>query len=81
MCLAVDADKHLIKMPAPVRIGSMMNAVFPDLDCKHRTKAVSPIPHRFVTDVDAPFVERVLDLAQGQRESNLQYHGQPDALG
>ena len=35
-----------------------MNVVCPDLGCKHRAKAVPPIPHRLVTDADAPFVEQ-----------------------
>ena len=63
MYLAVNPDKHLIKMTALVRIGSLMNAVFPDLGCKQGTKAVPPVPHRLVADVDALFEQNVFDLA------------------
>ena len=40
-----------------------MNAVFPDLGCKQGTKAVPPVPHRLVADVDALFEQNVFDLA------------------
>ena len=71
MYLAVDPDKHLIKMPAPVRIGSMMNAACPELGCKQRTKAVPPVPHRLITNVDATFEQNVFDLAQRKRIYNI----------
>ena len=38
-----------------------MNAVFPDLDCKQGTKAVPPVPHRLLTDINAPFVEYIFE--------------------
>ena len=81
MRLAVDPDKHLIKMPAPLRIESMMNTAFPDLGSKQWAKAVPPVPHRFVRDIDASFVEQVLDLSQGEWKSNIQHHREADDLG
>ena len=44
-----------------------MNAVCPDLDCKQGTKAIPPVPHRLVANVDAAFEQNVFDLAQRQR--------------
>ncbi len=58
-----------------------MNAAFPDLRRKQRAKAIPPVPHRFVRDVDAPFVEQVFDLSQGQWKSNTQHHREADYLG
>ena len=43
----------------------MTNPAFPDLRRKQRAKAVTPVTHRFVGDVDAPFVEQVLNLPKG----------------
>ena len=58
-----------------------MNAVFPDLGGKQRTKTVPPIPYCLMTHVDAPFVKQVFDLPQGERKSNLQHHRKTDGLG
>ena len=41
-----------------------MNAAFPDLGCKQGAKAVPPVPHRLITNVDATFEQNVFDLAQ-----------------
>ena len=81
MCLTVDPDKHLIKVPAPVRTGSMTNPAFPDLRRKQRAKAVPPVPYGFVTDINAPFLEQILDLPEGERKSNTQHHREADDLG
>ena len=40
-----------------------MNAAFPDLCGKQRAKAVAPVAHRLVTDINAPFVEYIFDLS------------------
>ena len=40
-----------------------MNAVFPDLGCKQWTKAVPPVPHRLIADVDTAFEQNVFELA------------------
>ena len=58
-----------------------MNASFPDRRRKQRAKAIPPVPHRFVRDVDASFVEQVFDLSQGQWKSNIQHHREADYLG
>ncbi len=81
MCLAVNADEHLIKMPAPVRIGSVTNTAFPDLGGKQRTKAVLPVPHRLMVDVDASFEQNVFDLTQRQLMADVRHHREADYLG
>ena len=62
MGLPVDPDTHLIKMPAPQRIESMMNTAFPDLRGKQWTKAVPPVPHGLMADVDAALTQKIFDL-------------------
>ena len=56
----------------------MTNVAFPDLGGKQRTKAVPPVPHRFVGDVDTPFVEKIFDLPQGEWKPNIQHHSAAD---
>ncbi len=58
-----------------------MNAAFPKLSCKQGTKAIPPVPHRLVADVDATLEQNVFDLAQRQRIADIHHHGQPDDLG
>ena len=76
-----DTDKHLIKMPAPVRMQLMANPPFPTLGSKHRAEPVPPETHRLLANVHAPIVELVLDLPQGEWKFNVHHHGQPDDLG
>ena len=64
MGLPVDPDTHLIKMPAPQRIESMMNTAFPDLRGKQWTKAIPPVPHGLMADVDAALTQKIFDLSQ-----------------
>ena len=78
MCLAVDADKHLIKMPAPVRIGALMNPALPDLRSKQRTKAVPSGPHRLMADIDTALGQEILDLSQRQRVTDIHHDREAD---
>lgn len=48
---------------------------------KHRAKSSRPAPHGFVADVDAAFVQQILDVAQRRRESDVHHHRQTDDLG
>ena len=79
MSLAVDADQHLIKVPAPVRPVAPVYPPFPDLASKHRTEPVPPIAHRLVADVDT--THDVFDLAQRQRIADVHHHRETDDLG
>ena len=81
MSLAVDADKHLIKMPAPVPPVAPVYAPFPDLTGEHGTETIPPVTHCLVTDVDAAFEQDVLDLAQRQRIADDHHHRETDDLG
>ena len=58
-----------------------MNAAFPDLGRKQGTKAVPPVPHRLVADVDATFEQNVFDLAQRKRIADIQHHREANDLG
>jgi hypothetical protein len=64
MSLAVDPHKHLVQVPAPVRIPLTMNPPLPNLRRKHRAEPVPPEPYRLVADVDAAFEQQIFDLAQ-----------------
>ena len=59
----------------------MTNTAFPDLRRKQRAKAVRPVPHRFVRDVDTAFVKQIFHLSQGQWKSHIKYHSEADDLG
>ena len=59
----------------------MTNATLSDLGCKQRAKAVPPVPYGFVTDINAPFLEQILDLPEGERKSNTQHHREADDPG
>ena len=80
MCLAVDADEYLIKMPAPPRIGSTMNTAFPDLRSKQWAKAVPPVPHGLMADADAALEQEIFDLPQRQGVTDIQHHRAADYL-
>ncbi len=67
MCLTVDADEHLIKMPAPVRPVAPVCPPLPDLRGKQRAKAVPPVPYGLMANVYAPFEQNIFDLTQRQR--------------
>ena len=43
-----------------------MNTAFPDLGCKQWAKAVPPVPHGLMADVDAALEQEIFDLSQRQ---------------
>ena len=50
---AVNAEKHFIQMPAPLRPGSQMPCpLATDLGGEERTKTVPPISHRLMAHID-----------------------------
>ena len=73
MGLPVDPDKHLIKMPAPQRIESMMNTAFPNLRGTQWTKAVPPVPHGLMADVDAALTQKIFDLSVSNSSSGRRW--------
>ena len=80
MRLAIDPDKHLIEVPAPLRIRSSLNTSFPDLCGKHRTETVPPEPYRLVTDFNATLGENIFDLSQRQRIADVHHYREADHL-
>ena len=35
-----------------------------DISSEHRTKSIPPEPHHFVADLDATFMQQILDIAK-----------------
>ena len=64
MCLTVDADKHLIKRPAPIRPVALVYPPLPDFSGKQRAKTVPPVPYGFMADVDAGLKQDIFDLSR-----------------
>ena len=59
----------------------MMNASFSDRGREHRFEAVPPGTYCLVADIDAAFVEKILDLSWRQRKANIHHHGKADNFG
>ena len=81
MCLAVDADTHLIKMPTPVRPVAPAYPPPPDLAGKQRAEAIPPIPYRLMADVDTALEQQILDLSQRQWVADIHHHREADDFG
>lgn len=41
---------------------------------------MQPMSNRFMTDIDAAFIQQIFDIANGQREANVRHHRQADDL-
>ena len=80
MCFAIDADEHLIKMPAPVRPVAPVCPPLPDLRGKQRAKAVPPVPYGLMANVYAPFEQNIFDLTQRQRIADIRHHREANDL-
>src|ERR1700733_4056833 len=79
--LAVDLHKHLIQMPVQLRIGSHLHDLpLSDLGGEYRPKPVPPESDGLVADVDPTLGQKILDVAQRQRVSDVHHHDQTDAL-
>ena len=77
----VDLYEHLVQMPLPIRMSTkLLNPFSSDLSGKHRTKTVPPEPHRFVADIDATFMQQILDIAKGKWKPDIHHHRQADDL-
>ena len=81
MCLAVDADTHLIKMPTPVLPVAPAYPSPPDLAGKQRAEAIPPIPYRLMADVDTALEQQILDLSQRQWVADIHHHREADDFG
>ncbi len=78
--LAVDLHENLVQMPAPATGFHAHNSAFSDLRGKHRAEPVPPISHRFMANIDAAFVQKILDISTGQGKTDVQHHRQADYL-
>jgi len=81
MRLAVDPNKNLIQVPAPIRIRTIKNPPLPDLRSEHRAEPVPPKTYRLMADIDATFEQHALNLAQRQRVADVHHHREADDLG
>lgn len=81
MCFTVDPDEHLIQVPSPGRIRSLLNTTLSDLRSEQRTKPVPPETHGFVADIDPAFEQQIFDLPQRERIANVHHHREADDLG
>ena len=80
--LAVDLHVDLVETPMPMgELAHVLDPLSADLAGEHRAEPVSPQPHGLVTNVDAALEQQVLDVAQGQGETDLKHDHQPDHLG
>ena len=80
--LAVDFHENLVQMPPPDRIGPhRTDTQITDLGGKHRSKLVLPKLDGFLADRDAALVQKILDVAAGERGPDIQRHRQTDDLG
>ena len=57
-----------------------MNTAFPDLRGKHWTKAVSPVPHGLMADVDAALTQKIFDLSQRYGVADIHHYREADNL-
>ena len=58
----------------------MMNTAVPDLRGKHWTKAVPPVPHGLMADVDAALTQKIFDLSQREGVADIHHYREADDL-
>lgn len=58
----------------------MLNPLSSDLGGEHRAEPVPPKPHRLVADIDATFMQQILDIAKGKWKPDIHHHRQADDL-
>ncbi len=76
VAFAIDPHEHLVEVPSPSTGSQTLNPALPDLRGKHRAETAPPKPNRFMADFDAAFVQQILNIAERQREPNVQHHRQ-----
>ena len=77
----VDLYEHLVQMPLPIRMSTkLLNPFSSDLSGKHQAEPVPPKPHRLVADIDATFMQQILDIAKGKWKPDIHHHRQADDL-
>jgi hypothetical protein len=64
-------SSNLVRVPAPAARPHPGNPTFANLGGEQRAEPVPPKPHRFVADLDAAFVQQILNIWQGQRAPDV----------
>ena len=59
----------------------LLNPFSPYLRGEQRPKSVPPEPYRLVADIDATFMQQILDIAKGKWKPDIHHHRQADDLG
>ena len=81
MRFTVGPQEHLVLMPLPVPICAHLADPFLAVLCgKQRTKAVSPETDPLMTDVDAAFVQKILQVPNRTRKQDVHHLHQADHL-
>ncbi len=75
MPLAVDLHEDLVQVPSPVARTHALDPALPDLGGDHRPEPVPPEPHRLMANIDAPFVQKILDIPERERKLDIHHHG------
>jgi len=52
----------------------VLNPFSSDLRGEHRTKTVPLEPHRFMADIDATFMQQILNIPKRKREPDIHHH-------
>ncbi len=75
MRFTVDPDEHFVQVPTPSGIRLMLvDTSLPDIRGEHWTKPVPPEPHGFVANIDATLEQKIFDLAQRERITDVHHH-------
>jgi len=83
---AVDLHEHLVEVPAPMperphRLNTVATDLRCEIRCENGAKPVPPEPHRLMRDIDAPLMQKVVDVPERERISDVHHHCQADDLG
>ena len=77
--LAVDFHLHLVEVPPPLAaLAHAFDAPSADFGREDWSETVLSVANSFVADLDAAFVEDILQLPQGQREADVEHYRETD---
>ena len=79
--LTVDLHENLVKLPLPMARSQPLDPAHLDLIGEHRAEPVPPKSNSFVADLDAPFMQKILNVSQLKREPHIEHDSQADDLG
>ena len=80
--LAIDPHEHFVQVPLQLGISAaLVDTLFTDLSGKYWTKSIPPEADRFMADIDAALVEKVLNISKRKWIPNIHHYRQADDLG